>query len=53
MCKCKICGSSGKQGEVLLIECFHDLSSTICGKCIQPERVKRSDTEDWGNPITL
>jgi hypothetical protein len=19
----------------------------------QPERVKRSDTEDWGNPITL
>ena len=43
MVLCKICKSSGKQGEVFLVEDFDNLDNAICVKCIQPERSKRED----------
>ena len=45
MVTCKICKSSGRQGQTFLVESFEEgLENAICSKCIQPERSKREDS---------
>lgn len=43
MCICKICKSSGKQGEIFVIKDFESIDDAICAKCIQPERLNPED----------
>lgn len=40
---CRICKSSGKQGDIFWIDDFGNYDSAICANCIQPERTNPED----------
>jgi hypothetical protein len=43
---CKVCKSSGKQGEIFIIEEYDKLETAICDKFFQPERLSEKTSKE-------